>query len=82
MSILSNSSSESLPVDVRSNIPAITTRDSEIDMNKGSCNSDTVSIKSLPRLLLKNVLKIMMMVMMTNKSIMSLNSSQNQNQSK
>ena len=33
MSILSNSSGESRPVDVRSNMSAITTRDYEIDLD-------------------------------------------------
>ena len=37
---LGNSSSESRPVNVRSNMPAITNRDSEIDVDKGSSDSD------------------------------------------
>ena len=40
VSTLSNSSSKSRPVDTRSNMPAITTLDSEIDVNKGSSDSD------------------------------------------
>ena len=40
MSALSNSSSESRPVNARSNMPTITTRDSEIDVDKGSSDSD------------------------------------------
>ena len=40
MSNLSNSSSESRPVDGRINLPVITIRNSEIDVNKGSSDSD------------------------------------------
>ena len=40
VSTLSNASSESTPVDVRSNMSAIATRDSEIDINKINSESD------------------------------------------
>ena len=40
VSTLSNSSSEFKPVNVRNNMPAITIRNSEIDVNKGSSDSD------------------------------------------
>ena len=40
VSTLSNSSSESRPINIKSNMPAITTRDSEIDMDKSSSDSD------------------------------------------
>ena len=40
VSTLSNSSSKSRPVNVKSNMPAITIRDFETDVNKGSSDSD------------------------------------------
>ena len=40
VSTLGNSPSESRPVNVRSNMSAITTRDFEIDVNEGSSDSD------------------------------------------
>ena len=45
---LSNSSSESRPVNVRSNMPVITTRDSEIDKDKGSSDSDNDETPAKP----------------------------------
>ena len=58
VSILSNSSGESRSVNVRSNIPAINTPDSEMDMDKEALI--VISMKPLLSPLLKNVLKIMM----------------------
>ena len=59
VSILSNSSSKSRLVNVRSNMLAITIRDTEIDVNKGSSDSDIDEIPAKP--LQKNILKIIMM---------------------
>ena len=58
VSTLSSSSSESRLLDVRSNMPAITTRESEIDVVRAALI--VISMKPLLSLLPKNVLKIMM----------------------
>ena len=58
VSTLSSSSCESRLLDVRSNMPAITTRESEIDAVRATLI--VISMKPLLSLLPKNVLKIMM----------------------